>query len=99
MAVNVASNGNPRSDVFPVDRTLTQGPNGPLAIAGEDDSLSSINFSTVRYGGGAVPATRGVRYNQIDLFNSRPSITNDTIAGTPSGKRHLRFASRARSRR
>src|SRR5262249_20569364 len=47
-----------RPNTFPVDVTLTQGPNGPAAVSGEDDALSSIDFATIHYGGGAVPATQ-----------------------------------------
>ena len=72
-----------RTDTFPVDGSLTQGPNGPAAISGEDDTLSTLNFATIHYGGGAVPATQGTRYDEITLFNSRPQITNDTIIGGP----------------
>jgi hypothetical protein len=77
-------NQSGRSDTFPVDGTLK----GPLnttshtnaaAISGEDDALSIINNSLIRYAGGAVPATFGTRYDAVDLFNARPAITNDTI--------------------
>ena len=74
-----------RIDTFSVDVTLTQGPNGNAAVSGEDDALSSINFANITYGGGAVPATQGIRYDEIHLINSRPSITNDTIIGGPGG--------------
>ena len=74
-----------RIDTFPVDVTLTQGPNGNPAVSGEDDSLSSINFANITFGGGAVPATQGIRYDEIHLFNSRPAVTNDTIVGGPGG--------------
>jgi hypothetical protein len=79
-----------RTDVFPVDGTL-QGLNGTPAISGEDDALSLLNFTTIRYGGGAVPQTGGanlnvisVRYDSIMNFNARPAITNDLIADTGS---------------
>jgi hypothetical protein len=70
---------------FPVDVTLTQGPNGALAVSGEDDALSTLNFANISFGGGAVPATRGTRYDEVTLYNSRPAITNDTITGGPQG--------------
>src|SRR5205823_3763007 len=38
----------------------------------------------VNYAGGAVPATTGIRYDAITLFNSRPTLSNDTI-GIPDG--------------
>ena len=69
-----------RTDTFPVDVTLV-GPGGAPAISGADDALSTISFATVRYGGGAVPATRGIRYDEITLYNSRPSIVQDNLNG------------------
>jgi hypothetical protein len=66
------------STTFPVDGTL-QGPNGLRAISGADDALSLLNFAEVRYAGGAVPATQGIRYDAITLYNSRPTLTNDNI--------------------
>jgi hypothetical protein len=72
------------SQTFQVDGTL-QGPNGQSAVSGADDVLSSLNFTTIRYGGGSVPQTTGQRYNAIDLYNSRPAITNDNIAFTGGG--------------
>ena len=64
---------------FPVDGNL-QGPTGQLAVSGADDAMSIINYANVRYGGGAVPATQGVRYDAITLYNSRPAITNDSVS-------------------
>ena len=63
---------------FPVDGTL-QGPNGQPAVSGASDVESFLNFAEVRYAGGAVPATNGIRYDAVTLFNSRPTLTNDTI--------------------
>lgn len=74
-----------RSTTFPVDTTLRQGPNGAQAVSGADDVMSSINFANIRYGGGAVPATQGTRYDNITLYNSRPAVTNTSIIGGPSG--------------
>ncbi len=73
------------SQTFPVDGTL-QGIGGP-AISGADDAMSIFNFAYISYAGGAVPQTQGVAYNAIDLYNSRPAITNDVIsvAGSKSG--------------
>lgn len=59
---------------FPVD--------GKLGLSGADDTLSMLNFATIRYGGGSVPQTTGFRYDAIYLANSRPAITNVTIADT-----------------
>ena len=73
-----------RTDTFPVDVTL-KGLSGAPAISGEDDALSRLNFATISYGGGAVPATSGVRYDEVMLYDSRPAITNDTIIGGPGG--------------
>ncbi|MFO0910304.1 MAG: hypothetical protein U0794_18500 [Isosphaeraceae bacterium] len=73
-----------RTSTFPVDVTLTTGPNGGAAVSGSDDALSSINFARISFGGGAVPATQGLRYDEVTLFNSRPSITNSTIIGGPN---------------
>ena len=66
------------SQTFPVDGTL-QGVNGP-AISGDDDAMSIFNFTDISYAGGAVPETQGVAYDAIDLYNSRPAITNDVIS-------------------
>jgi hypothetical protein len=68
------------SQTFPVDGTL-QGINGP-AISGADDAMSTFNFTDVSYAGGSVPLTQGTRYDAIDLYNSRPAITNDVISFT-----------------
>jgi len=73
-----------RTDTFPVDRTLV-GPGGGAAIAGENDTMSSLNYATIRYGGGAVPQTQGTRFDEVTLYNSRPSLTNDTITGSAPG--------------
>ncbi len=67
-----------RTDTFPVDGTLV-GPNLGPAVSGADDSLSEMIFTNVRYGGGSVPSTNGVRYDQIELYNSRPMIAQDSI--------------------
>ena len=77
----VTSNGvaTTRTDTFPVDGTLI-GPGGTAAVSGADDSLSEVTFTDVRYGGGAVPATQGVRYDSITLYNSRPEIAQDSIS-------------------
>ena len=68
------------SQTFPVDGTL-QGIGGP-AISGADDAMSIFNFANVSYAGGSVPQTQGTRYDAIDLYNSRPAITNDVISFT-----------------
>lgn len=70
-----------RSNTFPVDVTLTQGPNGLPAVNGQDDALSSVSFADITYGGGAVPATQGIRYDSITLYNARPAITQTSIYG------------------
>jgi hypothetical protein len=44
--------------------------------------MSLINFSTMRYGGGAVPQGSSNFYSAITAFNSRPMITNDLITDT-----------------
>jgi hypothetical protein len=66
------------TQTFPIDGTL-QGPNGAAAISGAQDAMSILNFANVRYAGGAVPSTNGIRYDAITLYNSRPAITNDSI--------------------
>jgi hypothetical protein len=63
---------------FPVDGTLV-GPNSGVAVSGADEALSFLNFADVRYAGGSVPATNGIRYDAVTLYNSRPTLTNDTI--------------------
>lgn len=77
---NVSNN---RNLSFPVDGLL-RGPSGQGARSGADDTLSILNFSDVRYAGGAVPATRGIRYDAITLFNSRPTLSNANII-VPTG--------------
>ena len=70
-----------RPDQFPVDGTL-QGPNGTPARSGEDDGMSILNFSNLNYGGGPVPQTQGTLgtgYDSVELFNSRPTLSNLTI--------------------
>jgi hypothetical protein len=69
------------TQTFPIDGTLT-GPNGQPAISGADDSMCTLNFTNISYAGGAVPQTIGTRYNAVDLYNSRPAITNDVISFT-----------------
>ncbi len=66
---------NGRADLpaqFPID--------GKLGRSGADDVMSTVNFATIRYGGGAVPRTIGTRFDSITLFNSRPSIANTVVA-------------------
>ncbi len=63
---------------FPVDGTL-QGPNGQAAVSGSSDVESFLNDAQVRYAGGAVPAANGTRYDAVTLYDSRPTLTNDTI--------------------
>ena len=72
--------GNPNFAAFPVDGIL-QGPNGVPAVSGSDDALSFVDNASISYGGGAVPATRGFRYDSITSFASRPFIANSTISG------------------
>ncbi len=57
---------------FPVD--------GTLGLSGASDVMSIVNQATLQFGGGAVPQTIGERFDTITLFNSRPAITNTTIA-------------------
>jgi len=66
---------------FPVDGILV-GVNGTPAISGADDAMSLINFTNIRYGGGAVPQATSDFYSAITAFNSRPMITNDMITDT-----------------
>jgi hypothetical protein len=66
---------------FPVDGILT-GLNGAPALSGADDAMSIINFTNIRYGGGAVPQGSSNFYSAITAYNSRPMITNDLIADT-----------------
>ncbi|MFO0954058.1 MAG: hypothetical protein U0835_23465 [Isosphaeraceae bacterium] len=70
---------NNRSDTFPVDGTLV-GVDGGDAISGADDAMTSFNFVNLAYAGGAVPATTGFRYDGFTLSNSRPAITNTSVA-------------------
>ena len=80
-----------RSSTFPGQLQTTanasqnnrlKGPGGVDAISGADDVMSILNFSSVSYGGGAVPQTIGFRYDAITLQNSRPALTNDSVTQT-----------------
>ena len=75
------------TQTFPVDGTLQGIMAARPAISGEIDDMSIFNFTDVSYAGGSVPATQGVAYDAIDLYNSRPAITNDVISfsGAKSG--------------
>ena len=64
---------------FPVDGILV-GPNGGPAISGAQDAMSILNFTNIDYAGGAVPQGTSNFYSGITLYNSRPMITNDSIA-------------------
>jgi large repetitive protein len=64
---------------FPVDGILV-GPNGAAAVSGEQDAMSILNYTNIRYAGGAVPQGSSNFYSGITLYNSRPMITNDDIA-------------------
>ena len=75
---------NNRNTSFPVDGVLTNAQGGK-AVSGADDVMSSLNGAVIKYGGGAVPATQGFRYDSVMLFNSRPSISNTTIEYTNQG--------------
>jgi hypothetical protein len=66
---------------FPVDGVLV-GLNGAPAVSGADDAMSLINFTTIRYGGGAVPQGSSIFYSAITAFNARPMVTNDMITDT-----------------
>src|SRR5207245_1695954 len=70
-----------RTATFPVDGTL-KGPNGTAAASGADDALSPTTFATIKYAAVPVPATRGIRYDAITLYNSRPAIVQDNITLT-----------------
>ena len=48
--------GNPTID------SRLKGPGGADAISGADDLMSTINFTTIKYGGGSVPQGIGTRY-------------------------------------
>ncbi|RUL88389.1 S8 family serine peptidase [Tautonia sociabilis] len=62
---------------FPID--------GKLGLSGASDVMSIIDHALLRFGGGAVPQTIGTRYDTITLFNSRPAITNTTVADGAAG--------------
>ena len=53
-----------------------------VRVSGADDVMSKLNFTTVRYAGGAVPQTIGTRFDAISLFNSRPTISNVEVSET-----------------
>ncbi len=66
---------------FPVDGSLV-GLNGAAAVSGAQDAMSIINFTDIKYAGGSVPTGTSNFYSGITLYNSRPMITNDTIAAS-----------------
>jgi hypothetical protein len=83
-----------RSSTFPGQLQTTanasqnnrlKGPGGADAISGGDDVMSIFNFASLSYAGGAVPQTIGFRYDAITLQNSRPTITNTSIAQSGTG--------------
>ncbi|HEY2157897.1 MAG TPA: Ig-like domain-containing protein, partial [Isosphaeraceae bacterium] len=69
----------PVTGVDTVDGRL-QGPGGADAISGADDLMSSINFATIRYGGGSVPQGVGTSYSSITTLASRPAVANSSIS-------------------
>ena len=71
--------GPSQLQAFPVDGTLV-GPNGAPAISGAQDAMSILNYTDISYAGGAVPQGTSNFFSGITLFNSRPMITNDTVA-------------------
>ena len=75
---NDVSNGRSAlPGAFPVD--------GKLGLSGASDVLSEIDHSLIRFGGGVVPQTIGIRYDSVTLFNSRPAISNTTIGDSTTG--------------
>ncbi len=58
------------------------GPNGGPAISGEQDAMSILNYTNIRYAGGAVPQASSNFFSGITLFNARPTITNVIISDT-----------------
>ncbi len=64
---------------FPVDGILS-GPGGGPAVSGASDVMSVLNYSNIRYAGGAVPQGSSAFVSAITLFNSRPGITNTNIS-------------------
>ncbi len=68
---------------FPVDGVLTT-PTGNNVTSGADGAMSIINFTTIRYAGGAVPQSSSQFYSAITLYNDRPAITNTSISDTGS---------------
>ena len=58
------------------------GLNGGPAVSGAQDAMSILNFTNIRYGGGAVPQSSSNFYSAVTLFNSRPSITNSNISNS-----------------
>ena len=64
---------------FPVDGTLV-GPNGGAAASGASDVMSILDYSNIRYAGGAVPQGSSNFFSAVTLYNSRPAITNTDIS-------------------
>jgi hypothetical protein len=73
------SNGGRPVEIAPGPTYFNSVTTTPLGHSGADDAMSIINFANIRFGGGAVPATTGYRFDAITLFNSRPALTNDVI--------------------
>jgi large repetitive protein len=69
-----------RGLAFPIDGVL-KGPGGTPAISGAQDAMSILNFANISFAGGGTPSVpQGA--DAIELFNSRPAITNTTISNT-----------------
>ncbi len=62
--------------------TTLVGANGGMAVSGASDAMSILNDFNIRYGGGAVPQGTSNFFSGITLFNSRPAITNGSVADT-----------------
>src|SRR5262249_12596326 len=73
--------GKANQTTFPVDGILA-GLNGGPAVSGADDAMSLINFTNIRFGGGAVPQGSSSFYSAITAYNARPMVTNDMITDT-----------------
>ena len=69
----------PVSGIQSQDERLKNAQGGD-AISGADDIMSSLDFITINYGGGVVPATTGYRYDALELQNSALTVANAKIA-------------------
>jgi large repetitive protein len=76
------ANGQPAAPQLNAGLGTLTGPNGGLAVSGNQDAMSILNYATIRYAGGAVPQATSNFFSAVTLFAARPTITNMNISDT-----------------